>query len=242
MPHSPEVQISIVTVKDESDKSLSVPNVGALNGDRASALHAASQASQEQLAQMKREISELEQQVMKGTESVPNLPLTASAVLTLYLTFGALQEGIIKHVLNGHGGWFLTFVQFLCYTIFSIVQHKFSEKRRAPLAYYCILAFLQVRVSITTPSHEHRDILIGVAAPSQMPCIAGGDGWPIKRGRPVSAVPDPHPLQVCKADPHRPHRSPSCAALRPLPCPLAHDGKKLHANSVPLHSLITRHA
>ena len=153
MPHSPEVQLTtIVTVKDESDKSLPNPIVGALNGDRATALHAASQASQEQLAQMKREISELEQQVMKGSESADSLPLTASAVLILYLSFGALQEGIIKHVLNGHGGWFLTFVQFLCYTIFSIAQHKFSEVRRAPLAYYCILAFLQARPPATRSS------------------------------------------------------------------------------------------
>ncbi len=144
MPQSSETPLSvIVTVNDEPEKDSSkLPQI-ALNGDRATALHAASQASKDQLAQMKREIQELEQQVIKGNENPGNLPLTALIVLGLYLTFGVLQEGLIKHALHGRGGWFLTFVQFICYTVFAATQHTFSEKRRTPLAYFCILALLQ---------------------------------------------------------------------------------------------------
>eukprot|EP00291_Cryptomonas_curvata_P029168 CAMPEP_0172212244 /NCGR_PEP_ID=MMETSP1050-20130122/36883_1 /TAXON_ID=233186 /ORGANISM="Cryptomonas curvata, Strain CCAP979/52" /LENGTH=150 /DNA_ID=CAMNT_0012892851 /DNA_START=14 /DNA_END=461 /DNA_ORIENTATION=+ len=144
MPQSSEVPLSvIVTVNDESEQDSSkLPHV-ALNGDRATALHAASQASKEQLAQMKREIQELEQQVIKGNDNPGNLPLTVLIVLALYLTFGALQEGLIKHALHGRGG-VVPDMQFICYTVFAATQHKFSEKRRTPIAYYCILALLQV--------------------------------------------------------------------------------------------------
>ena len=150
MPQSSEVPLSvIVTVSDDSEQDSSkLPHI-ALNGDRATALHAASQASKEQLAQMKREIQELEQQVIKGNENPGNLPLTVLVVLALYLTFGALQEGLIKHALHDRGGWFLTLVQFICYTVFAATQHKFSEKRRTPIAYYCILALLQARANRT---------------------------------------------------------------------------------------------
>jgi hypothetical protein len=150
MPQTSEVPLSvIVTVSGESEQDSSKLPQAALNGDRATALHAASQASKEQLAQMKREIQELEQQVIKGNDNPGNLPLTVLVVLALYLTFGALQEGLIKHALHGRGGWFLTLVQFICYTIFAATQYKFAEKRRTPIAYYSILAILQARATNT---------------------------------------------------------------------------------------------
>ena len=226
MPVPTVVPLSaIVTVNDNNAEKLTATSVGALNGDRATALHAASQASQEQLAQMKREISELEQQVMKGGESTANLAVTASAVLTLYLSFGALQEGLIKHVLNGRGGWFLTFVQFLCYTIFSIAQHKFSEKRRAPLAYYCILALLQVirwsplRETKMFSLHQHFPKCVVANQMATCGTTAGRHDGPVQRRGAVPAVPDPHPLQVRKAHPHPPRRSASLVRRRHARCP-----------------------
>lgn len=129
------------------------------NGDmspadvKKTALNAAAAASADQLAEIQRDIAELEAQVEKTSGKgrsllQPAFGLGAGVlgVLVLYLTFGALQEWIIKLQFKNSGGWFVSLVQFMLYTLFSIGQNssKPRAKRKAPFSYYLILGFLQV--------------------------------------------------------------------------------------------------
>lgn len=142
--------------------SLSLPEGGGGGTESVSlASEAAAQSNASSLAQMKREIAELEAQVLKGgsratvklvgwdiTELPPTaqFSLCAAGVLICYLSVGVLQEGLIRHDLDNELAWFLTFAQFLLYLIFAEVQRikRGAERRKTPFSYYAILGLLQV--------------------------------------------------------------------------------------------------
>ncbi|XP_033644818.1 adenosine 3'-phospho 5'-phosphosulfate transporter 2-like [Asterias rubens] len=67
-------------------------------------------------------------------------------VFFFYLIYGYLQELIFK--LEGFKpfGWYLTLVQFACYTVFGMTEMKLtgSQERKIPLRTYALLAFLTV--------------------------------------------------------------------------------------------------
>lgn len=72
--------------------------------------------------------------------------LLSAAVFIFYLIYGYIQELIFR--LEGFRpyGWYLTLVQFACYTVFGLteLQFKADKTRRIPLSSYIIIAFLTV--------------------------------------------------------------------------------------------------
>lgn len=72
--------------------------------------------------------------------------LLTVAVFVFYLVYGYIQEFIFR--LKGFRpfGWYLTLIQFACYTVFGLVELQFKDDktRRIPLKMYGILAFLTV--------------------------------------------------------------------------------------------------
>lgn len=72
--------------------------------------------------------------------------LLTAAVFVFYLIYAYMQELIFK--LEGFKpfGWYLTLVQFACYTTFGLteLQFKVDKARRIPLSSYIVIAFLTV--------------------------------------------------------------------------------------------------
>lgn len=60
-------------------------------------------------------------------------------VFLFYLVYGYIAELIFT--LDGVSGWYITLVQFLCYTTFGLFENARRE-RNVPIKIYLLLAFL----------------------------------------------------------------------------------------------------
>ncbi|CAH1772241.1 unnamed protein product [Owenia fusiformis] len=72
--------------------------------------------------------------------------ILVAGVFAFFLVYGYFQELIFR--LEGFRpyGWYLTLIQFLCYTLFGFTEMQFKEDkaRRIPLRTYFLIAFLTV--------------------------------------------------------------------------------------------------
>lgn len=76
------------------------------------------------------------------------LIICSCGVFFFYLIYGYMQELIFSLKGFKQFGWYLTLIQFACYSVFGIVQRRFNSEsdltRRIPLKTYSLLAFLTV--------------------------------------------------------------------------------------------------
>ncbi|XP_060583195.1 adenosine 3'-phospho 5'-phosphosulfate transporter 2-like [Ruditapes philippinarum] len=72
--------------------------------------------------------------------------ILCSATFFFYLIYGYFQELIFRLEEFRPHGWYLTLVQFFCYTCFGLIEMVATgdRSRKIPLKMYCLLAFLTV--------------------------------------------------------------------------------------------------
>ena len=64
-------------------------------------------------------------------------------VFLFYLLYGIFQERIFRDPILKQYGWYITFVQFVYYTVFSLLVER-SIRRRMPMRLYAVIALLTV--------------------------------------------------------------------------------------------------